>query len=130
MKLYKIIVLHGAPKDSHTSIEGYLVADYEVDVFDWIDKKKYGSWSDQIEDEARMKEEDEEFEYEYYLNDDWENPVPFKEYVMAMKGDLEDDNGWDDAYYGVTKYGWEEIPDVSEEDIETLLRLGIAEKFE
>lgn len=36
--LYKIKVLHGAPKDSHTSIETYLIAESDNEVYEFIDE--------------------------------------------------------------------------------------------
>jgi len=51
MKLYKIIVLHGSPKDSHTSTETYLVADNEESVFEWINAEKaYDAWTEEPSD--------------------------------------------------------------------------------
>jgi len=113
--LYKIIVLHGALKSSHTSTETYLVAKDENEVFDWIDKKNHGSWTEDDEEEPRVK----------YADDDYEKEIPFREWVMINRGDLADEDGWEDAYYGVKKWGWELI-DASIEDVSVLTRLGIA----
>ena len=44
---------------------------------------------------------------------------------MLKRGDLGDDEGWENAHYGVTKWGWEPI-EAGADDIEVLLRLGIA----
>lgn len=118
--LFRIIVLHGAPKDSHTSTETYLVAEDEAAVFDWINKEKnYGDWA--------AKDEGDEEPNIRYLGDDYENGVTFREWVMFNRGDLEDEEGWEYAYYGVTKWGWEPV-EASPEDIATLLRLGIAQE--
>lgn len=111
MNLYRIIVLHGAPKDSHESTETYLVANNEEQVFQWISKEKtYGCWSEP--DDMRTDDETDE-------------EIPFKDWVMKHKGDISDDEGWEDAYYGVTKWGWSEIS-ATEEEINTLMKLGIA----
>tara|TARA_R110000744_G_scaffold56820_1_gene119743 strand:+ start:8727 stop:9050 length:324 start_codon:yes stop_codon:yes gene_type:complete len=107
-------VLHGAPKDSHTSTQTYLVANDEEEVANWIDKeKKFGDWFDNDND--------------YYADDDYEKPITFREWVMLNKGDLDDEEGWEDAYYGVTKWGWKHI-EATQDNIETLLRLGIARR--
>lgn len=120
MKLYRIIVLHGAPKDSHTATETYLVAKDEEKVARWIQAKKcHGYWLD--------PEEGEEPSMRCHP-DDWQKEITFREYVMLKRGDLEDDEGWEDAYYGVTKWGWEEIESATDKDISRLVELGIAIK--
>lgn len=114
MKLYRIIVLHGAPKGSHTSTETYLAANCESDVFDWIANKTYGAWLDDDGEDPKTR----------YADDGKE--IPFRDWLMANKGDLTDEEGWDDAYYGVTKYGWEEIV-ATPDEIAVLVKLGIAQ---
>ena len=115
--LFRIIVLHGAPKDSHTSTETYLVANSEEEVAEWINKeKRHGYWFNDDGDEPNMR----------YADDNYEKEIPFKEWVMIKRGDHKDEEGWEDAYYGVTKWGWEPI-EASPEEIQTLLKLGIAQ---
>lgn len=116
-KLYRIKVLHGAPKDSHTSTETYLVALSEGDVASWIeDGKKYGNWFTPYDGEEEEMRYDEETESE----------VTFKQWVLKNRGDLEDDEGWEDAYYGVTKWGWEPVEGATAQDMARLVELGIA----
>ena len=44
-KLYKIKVQHVAPKDEHTSIECFLLAENDEAVYHWVDKeKKWDGW--------------------------------------------------------------------------------------
>ena len=112
MSLYRIIVLHGAPKDSHTSTETYLVAESDEAVFDWLNKKNYGAWTEE-DGEPRLREDDDGKE------------ITFREWVMLKRGDLDDEEGWEDAYYGVTKWGWEPLQ-ATEEEIAVLVKLGIA----
>ena len=118
MKLYRIIVLHGAPKDSHTATETYLAAENEDQVANWIQAEKcYGHWLDDEDgDEPRTRNAD----------DDYEKEISFREWVMLKCGDLEDEEGWEDAYYGVTKWGWSEVADATQQDIDRLVTLGIA----
>lgn len=117
MKLYRIIVLHGGPKDSHTSTETYLVAEDEPAVAEWISKnKRFGDWFADYGDGP-------EYSLGEYPNDE---VVPFREWVMANKGDLSDENGWEDAYYGVTKWGWEKVDGAVSADLNRLLDLKIA----
>ena len=116
MKLYKIKVLHGAPKDSHESIETYIVAEDDEEVYNWLKKKAYWDYyEDNPEDENGLRCR-EESPYD---------EMSFKEYVMLYKGDLKDDEGWEDAYYGVTKWGWEEVGEISESEKRFLTKCGI-----
>ena len=114
--LFAVMVLHGGPKSQHTSIETYIVATSESEVAEWINKERqFGCWFTDEEGEPIVRFDD----------DDYEKEIPFKEWVLKNRGDINDDKGWDDAYYGVTKWGWKPIPS-SPADIETLLRLGVA----
>lgn len=110
MKLYKIIVLHGAPKSSHTSTEEYILRENDKEVFEYI-RLNYTTF---------LWENSEDFEtYEF------EDYNDFKKDIMENKGDLEHESGWDDAYYGVTKYGWEDMGEITDDDINVLKKLGI-----
>jgi len=116
MNLYRIIVLHGAPKDSHKSTETYLAAENEGIVADWIcENKEHGYWFGDADDPKvrRLEIQDKQ--------------VPFRDYVLINKGDLDDEEGWEDAYYGVTKWGWEIVNGVTQADIDRLISLEIAE---
>jgi hypothetical protein len=123
MKLYRINVQHCSPKDSHTSIECFLLARDEEDVFDWIDQnRKYDNWTETNDDN-----------YTYTIYDDDYNEIgseTFKEKIIRIKGDINDeDQDWSDAHYGLTFYGWEEVT-VSEGSIEALDELGILIRLE
>lgn len=115
MNLYKIIVLHGGPKSRHTSIEGYLIADNDRQVMEYIDTNhRCEGW----------KNSDRMFEIEDGAE------IAMTEWVFRNKGDLDDEEGWEDAYYGVTKWGWDEIAaTLSPSDIEVLERLCVAKKI-
>jgi hypothetical protein len=102
-KLYKINVQHVAPKDEHTSLECFLLAENDEAVYFWLDKeKRYGGWED-INDDGN--------EYKIYDNTDDYNVIgteTFKEKMIRIKGELNDeDRCFADAYYGLTFYGWE-----------------------
>lgn len=116
-KLYKVIVLHGAPKSSHKSIETFLVAENEVEVAEWIQREKcYDMWLDPEEgDEPRMVSDYED-----------DSEMTFRDWVMKNRGDLTDEDGWEDAYYGVTKWGWEEVENATLEFMEEMVRFGLA----
>ena len=117
--LFRIIVLHGAPRGRHEATETYLVvagSDPAGAVFEWIDSHKaYNAWTADDNDE------------DFFYGEDNETEIPFREWVILNRGDLQDERGWEDAYYGVTKWGWDQVI-ATESDIDTLLRLGIAIK--
>lgn len=118
MNLYRIKVLHAAPKDTHKSIQSYLLAENDEQVLEWIDKThRYGSWGDAIRDGDTK------------WDDDADEGIPVREYLLKHKGDLDDDEGYEDAYYGVTKMGWELVCNAADlKDIETLKTLNIIEQ--
>lgn len=115
MNLYKIIVLHGGPKDRHTSTEEYVIADNDRQVMEYIDiNHNYEGWRDS----DRMIEVEEGTE------------ITMVDWVLQNKGDLDDEEGWEDAYYGITLWGWDEIATMlPPSDIEVLERLGVAKKI-
>jgi len=115
MNVFRIKVLHSGPKDSHESIQTYLLAENELQVLEWIDKThRYGAWSDAIKDGDTK------------WDGDTDKEIPVLQYLLENHGDLEDEEGYDDAYYGVTKMGWELVCDARQlQDIEALKALGI-----
>lgn len=120
MKLYRIIVLHAGPKSSRRATETYLAAMNPIDVAEWIEREKNdGHWY--------TPEEDGE---ESITRNVFENgeciDIPFHDYILRNSGDLEDEEGWGDAYYGVTKWGWELVESATAADIERLIFLKIA----
>ena len=116
-KLYKIIVLNAAPKSSHSSIETYLIAENDEQVFAYIDDNLNNNhWTEDCQDVALYNEYGNKIGTE-----------SFQKHVIRNRGDLDDD--WGDAYYGVTKYAWEQGVPISDSDIEVLVRLGIAKVY-
>lgn len=110
MNLYKILFSHTGPKDSETGIKTYVLAKNDEDVYEWIasepdvndDGHLFNSWKD--------KEDDEE---EFDIYDDNYNVIGtenFKEKIIRLNGEIyDDDHDYDDAYYGITLFGWELI---------------------
>ena len=103
MKLYKIQVTHYAPKDSHTSIEEYVVAKSNKDVFDYL-AAGYAYW------EEMLGESDED--------DYWE--------ILENQGD---DREVYDLYYGATQYSWEEVELVDDSVINLMIINGLAKQI-
>ena len=120
MKLYKITVKHAAPKDSHTATETLIEAEHDEAVYSWIDKEKcYGGWT-----ESCTPEDNEEPEV-FYFGEDYDTEYGFKEWCIKSKGDLDDERGYEDAYYGVTKWGWSEVEGATPADVVRLKELGL-----
>ena len=109
MRLYKVKILHGAPKDHHLAIQEYFIAKTEEDAFNYVDEK-HANWTHYFEPEC---------------DGEWETLEEMKAEVLENKGDLDSEWGWEDAYYGVTKWGWEEVCDINDKEIEVLLKLGV-----
>lgn len=89
-KLYKIIVTHYAPKDSHSSIQEYVVAENDKEVFDYL-ANGYAYWNEILED---------------YDGDGEEECREAYDEILSNKGD---DRDVCDLYYGATQYAWEEV---------------------
>ena len=107
MKLYKILIEHCAPRDRIVAVAGYLYAENDRDVYFYVDKHlNYDAWEDR-HDEAIENEEP------FYIYDDDYNEIgaeTYRERLIRLRGSMNDENSsYDDAYYGVTHYGWEEL---------------------
>ena len=112
MKLYKIKQLHGAPKSNVTLIDRYILKENDEEVFNYIrDEMNWYCWSE------------DDFEEGYFETFD-----ELKKSVMEEKGDLDSEDGWEDAHYGVTKYGWECLGEISYAQTKVLEKLKILEK--
>jgi len=121
MKLFKISVKHAAPKDSHTSVECFAIAEDEATVYECVDAATYQRWS----------EAEAEGETHAIYDEDW-NEIgreTERERRMRLRGDIDDDEDWSDAYYGLTWYGWDEGQEIDEAQANVLLALGVAEDW-
>jgi hypothetical protein len=118
MILYKILVAHYGPKDNHRSIEGYIVRENEERAFEHVISLGYHG-------EESLAEEHEVY------NDDYEvvGTETLREKLLRLGGDYFDPDcvGRSDLYYGHTEYGWEEVKEVTEEEIKVLQDCGILE---
>lgn len=111
--LYRIDSTHFAPKDNHTAIETYLIAENNDEVYDYI-SKFYGWIGDRYED--------------YYLG---ENEVDHKSWCIHYQGELEKcDQFLNDLHYGLTIYSWELISEnIDVNNFLESLVLGIIEVY-
>lgn len=120
--LYQINVKHLAPKDSHESIECFIIAENEDQVFDYLAKEK-AYWTESetfCENHIPDFDEDQELSEEEYSNE-------IKKFVISTKGEIDADWAcYDDLYYGQTHWGWElKKENISIEEVNTLKNLGL-----
>lgn len=121
MKLFKILIRHCSPKDCEEAIHSWVIAADEPAVLAYVDKElAYGCWTDQhndsLDEPLTIYDKDyNEIGTENYL-----------ERMLRVRGEFFDpDASFDDAYYGVTHYGWEEGLEITQEQKDTLVKLGI-----
>ena len=121
MNLYKILFSHTAPKDSEKGIKGYLLAESDEQVYNYIDKEyNCECWKDSDEDEDR--EPIELYDYNY----DVIGTETFKEKILRIKGEMNDeDYDYSDAHYGITLLGWEVVEENTTKDFTEMIELGI-----
>jgi len=110
--LYKIEFTHYSPKDSESGTKNLLLAQNDEQVYEWIKTAEgiYNSWGD--DEKVTYDEIEEIFKDEYggEVSGWWKDGKPelFKERMMRLKGEINDeDYQVEDAYYGVTVWGWE-----------------------
>lgn len=113
MRLYAIKFLHGAPKSSAEGIKGYLLAKDDQEVFDWFASDPGGIYSgwDDLEDDA-LEEGEEKDKY-------WKSREMKRQEIIKHRGDFQNDD-WADAYYGIHRYGWKDLGEVTKEEIAVL----------
>jgi len=118
-KLYKIIFRHCSPKDTKEGIEECIIADNDKTVLDYVCSKYSEEWIDRDEDDGLTDIYDDEY-----------NVIGQEQYLVRMlrlRGEYNDPNAsYDDAYYGITHYGWSEAIEIPDELAESLIKYGIA----
>ncbi len=131
MNLYKIIFSHHSPKDSKQGIKTLLLAENDEQVYNWIcsepeieGDKLFNSWKEN--DKVTFDDLDED-EWEWL--DDNGNPELFKDRMLRMEGEIDDDTiDFSDAYYGITLYGWELAKENVTSDYTELIECGLVLK--
>lgn len=119
MNIYKIHVQHFSQKDSHTSIETFVLADSDEAVYNWVDKEKcYGMYTDRTEEDGLIDVYDDEYNVV--------GQETFKAKMLRIGGEyFDEDYEPQDLYYGVTIYGWEKLESTMVDvEIEALKKLG------
>jgi len=125
MNLYSIDFVHYAPRGSEEGMFGYIAANNDEGVYEWIKsepsinshKKLYSSYEDREEESYDIYDEN------YKLV----GAESFKEKMIRLCGEMNDpDAEVDDTYYGVTLLGWSIIKeDISDTELGVMEELGI-----
>jgi len=121
MNLYKITFSHTAPKDQEKGIKDYLLAENDEQVYNYVDKTfNYECWKDSDEDKDREPIELYDDDYNAIGNE------TFKEKILRIKGEQNDEEYYyDDAYYGITLYGWELVKENVSSDYTEMIKLVV-----
>jgi len=123
MNLYIVEFKHYAPKDSEKGIKGYILAENDEEVYEFIKSEPkihgetmYNSYADHENDNDETD-----------IYDDEDRMETFKDRIIACHGDMYDEySEVSDLYYGATQYGWVcVIKDITSHDIKGLRYLGI-----
>ncbi len=136
MNLYKIIVQHFASKDEHTSIEKYIIAENESDLYDLIfERPTY--WADKDIDDIYYILPNEYLEgvelgdeyHTYFEEEEGIIMEAWKKYVISTKGEYNAEwADYDGSALGTKHYGWELVQEnILPAEIETLKKLKIVE---
>ena len=116
MPLFKILVRHHAPKDSHGAVEGFLLRDTEEEVCDWVMTNLGLCDLDELDEEVEFWDEEHESP----------DTITRRESLLRNNGQIyHPDNDYADAYYGITHYGWEEVGEPTPDEIGFLRRCGV-----
>ena len=123
MKLHKILLRHAGPKDSVEVVFKYVLANSEQEILDEIDNPRggytYGAW-----------QEDEELYDVYDVYDEVVGTEKYLQRMLRLRGEFNDeDASYDDAYYGVKHWGWDEGVEISAEEADVLIAYGVAKDW-
>jgi hypothetical protein len=133
MNLYKIIFSHHGPKDSEEGVKTLVAAESDEQVYNWLASDpgeittcwKYNE-NIVLDSELGVFTDVDGDETDQGWYDDDGNPEDYKTRMIRLCGDINDENeSFDDLYYGVTLYGWEMIDEnVDADKIEYLSSVG------
>jgi hypothetical protein len=137
MNLYKVTFSHHAPKDGEQGIKALILAENDEQVFNWIasepktnEGSMFNSWKDREEyswdkeKETFVDKDGDEVDEGWWDEDG--NPENFKERMLRLKGEIEDDSvDFSDSYYGITLLGWELLKENVATDYSELIELGV-----
>ncbi len=108
--LYKIEVNHVGVRSSHKSLQAYITAENDEEVYEIIKAEKIQgvccAWAYQEMDNVTIDDE------------------PFKDRVIRLKGDINDDYNYKNDVPGLF-YGWVNMGPVTPIQLDVLIQLGI-----
>jgi hypothetical protein len=118
MKLYRVNFEHFAPRGSKDGLLFFTLADSDEEMAKLINKITHGLYED-LEDLIDFSTEDDSYSTETVM-----------QRITRTRGDMNDAENdqytpYEDAYYGVTLYGWEEVPNYTSAQVEVLLQLNL-----
>jgi len=120
VRLFKVLVKHYAPKDSHQSVQGFLLRKTEEEACDWV-MTTLSYW-----DEDTLEEETDIYDYDEETGVDGYETITKREELLRNHGQINlDSNDYSDAYYGITHFGWEDMGEATSTDEIVLRRLGL-----
>jgi len=137
MNLYKVTFSHYAPKDSERGIKSLILAENDEQVYNWIASEPktnegsiYNSWKNREEyswdQEKEMFVDQDGDEVNEGWWDEEGKPENFKERMLRLKGEIEDDSvDFSDSYYGITLFAWELLKENVTSDYLELIELGV-----
>ena len=115
MNIYRILVENCGPKSQWINTKCFLLAEDELEVYNYIDKE--------LADDAWTERDDEHDLIDIY-DEDFEviGQETYKEKLLRLKGEIDDeDKSYDDAHYGLTFYAWELVEFSDMDDAERVL---------
>ncbi|ATX84233.1 MULTISPECIES: hypothetical protein [Bacillus] len=127
MNLYEIILKHFAPKGSERGIFTYLLAESDEEVYEWLKADPSLSDGRWVCTPYADNEADDET-YAIY-NKDYEiiGHEKYKDRMIRLKGELNDEVELTDLYYGITLVGWRLVKsNIPTEQIELLKDSGVS----
>lgn len=121
------MIEHLAPKGSEKGIHTYLVAEDDVDVYEWLKLERELADGRRLYLSYELTEKENE---EFTIYDDEYNLVgteSFKERMIRLKGDMNDeDMQFEDLHYGKTLVDWRRLKEsITSEEISLLRSLKI-----
>ncbi len=124
MNLYRAKFSHYAPKDNQSGTVCLILAETDEQVYEFLKSepeingdKFFLSWQDREDEE----EEKEVLDENYNLI----RTETIKEYLIRIRGSINDeDQQYDDLYYGLTVVGWELLKEDVKTDYSELIELG------
>ncbi|MCY8922132.1 hypothetical protein [Bacillus atrophaeus] len=127
MNLYEIMLEHFAPKGSERGIFTYVLAQSDEEVYEWLKTDPSLSDGRAVYTPYQDNEADGKTYAIYNQSFDIVGHEKYKDRMIRLKGELNDEVELTDLYYGMTLVGWSMVKaDIPTEQIELLKDTGIS----